>query len=138
MTLKDIGSSDTIRAWSQRLGATVTEMRLESQFRCQGSDAYLAWLDNTLGIRETANTTLEDFDYDFPVFDCLSRLREAIEAKNNDNGARWVAGYCWKWKSKKAPSAWGTPADVPGGLDDGRVAAWRHGTFEVAFDEATH
>lgn len=106
VTLKDIGSGDTLRAWAERLGATVTEMRLESQFRCQGSDAYLAWLDNTLGIRETANMTLEDFDYDFRVFDCPTRLREAIEAKNADNGARLVAGYCWKWKSKKDPSAW--------------------------------
>jgi DUF2075 family protein len=106
VTLKDIGSGDTLRAWAERLGATVTEMQLESQFRCQGSDAYLAWLDNTLGIRETANTTLENFDYDFRVFDCPTRLREAIEAKNTDNGARLVAGYCWKWKSKKDPSAW--------------------------------
>jgi DUF2075 family protein len=106
VTLKDIGTTDTIKGWAARLGANVTVMRLESQFRCQGSDAYLAWLDNTLGIRDTANTTLEGFDYDFRVFDCPSQLRAAIEARNDDNSARLVAGYCWKWKSKKEPLAW--------------------------------
>jgi DUF2075 family protein len=106
VTLKDIGTTDTIKGWAARLDANVTVMRLESQFRCQGSDAYLAWLDNTLGIRDTANTTLEGFDYDFRVFDCPSQLRAAIEARNDDNSARLVAGYCWKWKSKKEPLAW--------------------------------
>ena len=106
VTLKDIGTTDTIKGWAARLDANVTVMRLESQFRCQGSDAYLAWLDNTLGIRDTANTTLEGFDYDFRVFDCPSQLRAAIEARNSENSARLVAGYCWKWKSKKEPLAW--------------------------------
>ena len=106
VTLKDIGTIDTIKDWAGRLDANVTVMRLESQFRCQGSDAYLAWLDNTLGIRDTANATLEDFDYDFRVFDCPSQLRAAIEAKNDENSARLVAGYCWKWKSKKEPLEW--------------------------------
>ena len=106
VTLKDIGSSEAIRDWAHRLGADVTEMRLESQFRCQGSDAYLAWLDNTLGIRETAHPTLECVEYDFQVFDCPSKLRTAIEARNDQNSARLVAGYCWKWKSKKDPQAW--------------------------------
>ena len=106
VTLKDIGTTDTIKGWAARLDANVTVMRLESQFRCQGSDAYLAWLDNTVGIRDTANTTLEGFDYDFRVFDCPSQLRAAIEARNGENSARLVAGYCWKWKSKKEPLAW--------------------------------
>lgn len=106
VTLKDIGSAEAIRGWAHRLGADVREMRLESQFRCQGSDAYLAWLDHTLGIRETAHPTLEGVEYDFQVFDCPSQLRTAIEARNDQNSARLVAGYCWKWKSKKDPAAW--------------------------------
>jgi len=106
VTLKDIGSGEAIRDWARRLGADVTEMRLESQFRCHGSDAYLAWLDNTLGIRETAHPTLEGVEYDFQVFDCPSKLRTAIEARNDQNSARLVAGYCWKWKSEKDPQAW--------------------------------
>ena len=86
-------------------GATVTELNLESQFRCNGSDGYLAWLDNTLQIRETANDRLDTNDYDFRIFDNPSDLHELIQLKNKDkNKARMVAGYCWKWISKKQPN----------------------------------
>lgn len=55
-------------------------MKLKSQFRCDGSDGYLAWLDNVLEIRETANFDL-DSKYDFKVFDDPNELRKAIEKK---------------------------------------------------------
>ena len=42
----------------------VTHMELVSQFRCNGSDGYLSWLDNTLDIRRTANWDMEEVDYD--------------------------------------------------------------------------
>lgn len=102
VTLKDIGSAETIKYWADKLQSTVTELDLSSQFRCNGSDGYLAWIDNTLQIRETANTTLEDIDYDVKVFDDPNELRNAIFKKNRlNNKARMVAGYCWEWSSKK-------------------------------------
>ena len=64
---KDIGGKTQIRDWAESLGATVTEMDLESQFRCNGSDGYLAWIDRVLQVRETANTTLEGANYEFNV-----------------------------------------------------------------------
>jgi hypothetical protein len=64
VTLKDIGSIQTIHQWADKCQSTVTELDLVSQFRCNGSDGYLAWIDNSLQIRETANSTLEDIDYD--------------------------------------------------------------------------
>ena len=74
VTLKDIGSIQTIHQWADKCQSTVTELDLVSQFRCNGSDGYLAWIDNSLQIRETANPTLEDIDYDVKVFDqgCIS------------------------------------------------------------------
>ncbi len=75
-------------------------MDLTSQFRCDGSDGYLAWLDNILEIKETANYDL-DTKYDFKVFDNPNDLRRAIEEKNNKNNkSRLVAGYCWNWISE--------------------------------------
>jgi hypothetical protein len=62
---KDIGEQSQIREWAESLGATVTEMDLVSQFRCNGSDGYLAWVDRVLQVRETANTTLEGSNYEF-------------------------------------------------------------------------
>ena len=102
VTLKDIGQKEEIIKWAHLSKASITELELNSQFRCNGSDGYLAWLDNTLQIRETVNQDLSGVDYDFRVLDNPAELRELIVEKNNiNNRARLVAGYCWKWPSKK-------------------------------------
>jgi len=109
VTLADIGTRDEIVLWAEECGAGVEELELLSQFRCNGSDGYLAWVDHVLGIRETAHVDLStlDYDYDFQVFDSPSEVRRLIEARNDETGhARMVAGYCWRWKSKKDPASW--------------------------------
>lgn len=53
VTLKDIGRIGEIRKWAKEEKAQITEMELLSQFRCNGSDGYLAWLDHTLEIHDT-------------------------------------------------------------------------------------
>jgi uncharacterized protein len=104
VTIHDIGEKEEIRKWAVKAGAEVFETALTSQFRCNGSDGYLAWLDNALQIKETANTTLEDIDYDLRVLDSPTTLRDSIYEKNKaNNKARMVAGYCWKWLSKNNP-----------------------------------
>lgn len=105
VTLSDIGSKQAIRGFAEAKGALVEEYNLASQFRCSGSDGYLAWLDNVLGIRPTANDLLDRSDYELKVFDTAEALHEAIEARNSLNKARVVAGYCWPWLSKKDPMA---------------------------------
>jgi uncharacterized protein len=106
VTWKDIGRKSEIEAWARQAGATVTHLKLESQFRCAGSDGYLAWLDQVLGIRDTANPVLEADEFDFRVFDSPAEVRRLIEEKNRTaNRARMVAGYCWDWRSKKDPKA---------------------------------
>ncbi len=106
VTTQDIGSVDAIKYWAAKLDSKVTELDLFSQFRCNGSDGYLSWVDNTLQIRGTANPTLDDIDYEVKVFDDPNQLRKAIENKNRlANKARIVAGYCWDWKSKRDESA---------------------------------
>jgi DUF2075 family protein len=107
VTLNDIGRKSEIRKWAGFAGATVHETELTSQFRCNGSDGYLAWLDDILEIRETANNTLDRNEYEFKIFTSPNDLRDAIFQKNNKtNKARLVAGYCWDWKSKKTPSSY--------------------------------
>lgn len=105
VTFKDIGETAAIKDWAKQFGATVHQLDLESQFRCSGSDGYLAWIDNALEIRETANETLEGVNYDFRVFDSPGELRDAIFERNRiNNRARLVAGYCWDWVSKSDPA----------------------------------
>ena len=113
VTFKDIGSKEQIRRWAQEKGATVEEFELSSQFRCSGSDGYMSWLDNVLGIRDTANTELDTAQYTFKVFDSPVELHAAIEAKNGNNKARVVAGYCWPWNSKNDT----TKVDIEIGAD---------------------
>lgn len=101
VTLKDVGSKAVIRDFAAARGAEVEEFSLTSQFRCAGSDGYLAWVDEVLQIRPTANSTLGGIPFDFQVFDDPAKMHAAIEAKNGNNRARVVAGYCWPWLSKK-------------------------------------
>ena len=105
VTLSDIGSKQAIRAFAKAKGAVVEEYVLSSQFRCSGSDGYLAWLDDMLGIRSTVNPTLDTQEYEFKVFDSPQAMHEAINEKNHGNKARVVAGYCWPWLSKKDSTA---------------------------------
>ena len=106
VTFSDIGSKEEIEKWANLENATVHHMALESQFRCNGSDGYLAWLDDVLGIRETANKTLDGLEYDFQILSNPNDLKELIFNKNKiNNKARIVAGYCWNWISRADKSA---------------------------------
>lgn len=102
VSMKDIGTKDEIKKQAKRMNAEVIELELSSQFRCNGSDAYLSFLDNLLQIRETAHTDLSNINYEFKICDSPSVLRDTIFEKNKEkNSARLVAGYCWDWKSQK-------------------------------------
>ncbi|MBV4482828.1 DNA/RNA helicase domain-containing protein [Pseudomonas khavaziana] len=101
VTLNDIGSKQAVRAFAKAKGAEVEEYTLSSQFRCSGSDGYLAWLDDVLDIRATANPLLDNSEYEFKIFDSPQAMHMAIEQTNQGNKARVVAGYCWPWRSKK-------------------------------------
>lgn len=102
VTLKDIGSIEMINEYADELNSKVYSLELTSQFRCNGSDGYLAWLDNLLGVRETANPVLSQKEFDFKVFDDPNDLRDAIFEKNKfNNKSRLLAGYCWDWPKDK-------------------------------------
>lgn len=101
VTIDDVGSKETIKRFAKEKGAEVIECSLPSQFRCNGSDGYIAWLDNVLGIRDTANPILGQHEFELEVFDDPMALHEAIVQRNANNKSRVVAGYCWPWITKK-------------------------------------
>lgn len=101
VTMDDIGSVEEIKNWAAAEGSEITKMELVSQFRCNGSNGYLAWLDNLLDIHETANTDLDGIDYEFKV--CFSPdevMRYVVDKNGSANRARLLAGYCWEWPKK--------------------------------------
>ena len=98
VTMDDIGSVDEIRKWAKEEGSEVTELELVSQFRCNGSNGYLAWIDDLLEIRETANYNLDGLDYEVRLCDDPADVQRIIIEKNREsNRARILAGYCWNW-----------------------------------------
>jgi hypothetical protein len=106
VTLADIGHSSELERWAAELGARVTHLGLASQFRCGGSDGYLAWLDRILGIHDTATADLDSDTFDFRIVDSPMELHALIAEKNSvNNKSRVVAGYCWDWKSRRDPEA---------------------------------
>ena len=122
VTLQDIGSVDEIKKWAMLENAEVREMELTSQFRCNGSDGYLAWLDNTLEIRETANPDMKEIDYDIRIVESPFEMQHLIIERNRSsrNRARILAGYCWNWLKE--------------GVNDPEVHDIKIGDFEISWN----
>ena len=98
VTVNDIGSVSAIKQWAAIDGSEVHMEALTSQFRCNGSDGYLAWLDDVLDIHETANYNLDGINYEFIVFDTPQEMRKKVLKRNEgSNRSRILAGYCWNW-----------------------------------------
>jgi len=100
----EIGSVEYIRQHAQTMNCNIFEYELEAQFRCSGSDAFVNWIDNTLGIRRTANVLWEGNEsFEFKIFDSPQAVEEAIRKKAAEgHTARMSAGFCWQW-SKPRP-----------------------------------
>ena len=122
VTLNDIGSVGEIEKWAKLANAEITHLELVSQFRCNGSDGYLAWLDDILEIRETANWDMEGIDYDIQIMDSPHKVREVIIEKNDEtnNRARILAGYCWDW--------------IKEGANDSRIHDIKIDDFEISWN----
>jgi len=95
----EVGSKDLIKFHAGQMGAEVFEYELDIQFRCGGSDGFVSWIDNTLGLRRTANVLWEgDESYDFDIVDSPAELQALINQKAaSGDSARLVAGFCWPW-----------------------------------------
>ena len=100
----EIGSSEYIFEHASRLGCEIENFELEVQFRCNGSDAFVNWINNTLGVRQTANVlwTGEE-SFDFRIIDSPENLDRMIRKRaQSGSSARLAAGFCWPW-SKPNP-----------------------------------
>ncbi|HEV7894123.1 MAG TPA: DUF2075 domain-containing protein [Pyrinomonadaceae bacterium] len=128
----EVGRVALIRETALKLGVQLYEYELEAQFRCNGSDAFINWVDNTLGLRETANECWDEDDpFEFKIFDDVREMERVIREKQaNDESARLVAGFCWKWSAPDAQGmlvedvvidGWSMPWNAKS--DAGRLAA---------------
>lgn len=123
VTVNDIGSIAEISKWCRELNSTLkmpAEAKLVSQFRCNGSDAYIQFIDDILQRTEESVTVgLDELNFDFRIFDSAIELREALREKNAiNNKSRMVAGYCYDWNVKHGRGDY----DIM--LPDGFKAKW--------------
>ena len=105
VTTKDIGSVDEIEYWCKQLNSRMIlneSTRLTSQFRCNGSEAYIQFIDQLLQrSEEYVDIDFAEMNYDFRVFDNPNEMRDELRKKNEiNNKARMVAGYCYDWNVK--------------------------------------
>ena len=105
VTWSDVGEILMIEEQAGLAGAKVERFELTSQFRCGGSDDYIAWLDEILGIHADTAHYFSRNKFDFQIFDSPVELHKNIKEKNKfNNKSRVVAGYCWDWISKNNPN----------------------------------
>lgn len=139
VTTKDIGSIKEIQYWCKELGSRLIitdETKLVSQFRCNGSDAYIQFIDDLLQrLPETVHVDLSELNFDFKVFDDPNEMREALRDKNQiNNKSRMVAGYCYDWNAKHRRGDWdimlGDNFKAKWNLENDKVWAINPSSFE--------
>ncbi|MGZ5514290.1 MAG: DNA/RNA helicase domain-containing protein [Candidatus Aminicenantales bacterium] len=101
---EEVGSVSRIKEFAEKNDSLVFEHELETQFRCGGSEAFVSWVNNTLGIARTPNVLWTGEEgFEFKIFDSPESLERAIRKKALEGAsARMTAGFCWEW-SKHAP-----------------------------------
>ncbi|MFJ4778894.1 DNA/RNA helicase domain-containing protein [Streptomyces sp. NPDC088762] len=110
----EMGTVEEIREAAAEQGLECTVVELDSQFRCGGSDAYLRWVVDLLGLEGNAPTVWEPDDkVCLLTADTPQELEDFLSAQRTQGyEARMSAGYCWKWTTKITPSMNSLPEDV--------------------------
>ncbi|MGA5554615.1 DNA/RNA helicase domain-containing protein [Streptomyces lavendulocolor] len=110
----EMGTEEQIRQAAAAHGIECTVVDLDSQFRCGGSDAYVQWVADLLGLEGGTPTVWEpDGKVELRVADSPQELEDFLVARRDEGyGARMSAGYCWRWTTKITPDMQALPADV--------------------------
>jgi uncharacterized protein len=113
----ETGSTDSIREAAAKRNLEVRQFELEAQFRSNGSDSFIRWIDNTVEVDRTPQVLWPmDDDFDFRIVGNVRELDRMIRAKAGEGStARLVAGFCWPWSD---------PEDVGELVPDVRVGDW--------------
>ncbi|NFL34501.1 DUF2075 domain-containing protein [Clostridium botulinum] len=105
----EIGTSQYIRHFANKYkkdtgcDLTIWETKLEAQFRCGGMDGFVSWIDNTLGIENTANILWKNNKegFDFKICSSPEEVDNLIRKKAEYGyKSRMMAGFCWQWNEE--------------------------------------
>ncbi|MEV4434083.1 DUF2075 domain-containing protein [Streptomyces sp. NPDC049585] len=95
----DVGTVALIKDAARRRGADFAHYDLRQQYRCGGSDAYVRWVRDLLGIsgREPGQWVPDGLMH-IEVADTPEELeRIIVQEARAGASARMVAGFCWPW-----------------------------------------
>lgn len=91
-----------MRELEREAGATGRLFPLTTQMRVRAGEDYVAYVRDILSVNPPDPTTFTE--YQFRLFDDLSKMRDAIVAREKEVGlSRLIAGYAWEWRSKTQP-----------------------------------
>lgn len=113
----ELGTVEDIRAHAEARGIEVTEIDLDAQFRCGGSEEYVRWVRRLLGLEPGGELTWTgDPNFDVTVVDSPEEMEAMLRSRlESGYSARIAAGYCWPWSDPR-PDATLVP--------DVRVGEW--------------
>ena len=107
--IKDYGTIENIIKYAKEENASIhmdDKYVLKSQFRCNGSDEYIAWLEAILYNKQYIPSN-ETVDYDIKIFDDLNEMKKEIVKRNNETNrtSRMLSGDVFPWISMKDKNA---------------------------------
>ncbi|MGW3800114.1 DNA/RNA helicase domain-containing protein [Streptomyces clavifer] len=114
----EMGTKKQIKDAAAAQGLDCVVVELDSQYRCGGSEAYVKWVANLLGLEGDEPTVWEpDNKVQLLTADSPQELEDFLVARREEDegekySARMAAGYCWKWTTKITSEMSELPRDV--------------------------
>ncbi|MEW1545298.1 DNA/RNA helicase domain-containing protein [Streptomyces tsukubensis] len=94
---------DELERHAKNTGYDFRHIDLTTQFRCNGSQAYLRWVDQLLRPDGTA-AAWEGSDYDLALANDPEQFSNWVESHvSSGPTARITAGFCWPWTRASTP-----------------------------------
>ncbi|MDY6094429.1 MAG: DNA/RNA helicase domain-containing protein [Candidatus Enteromonas sp.] len=125
ITHNDVGTAESIAYYANKNHSEVIqteEYLLDTQFRCNGSDGYIAFLDYVLFGKTPGNTSRLRFEFDLRFFEeGMPMYQEVLRHNNGEETSRVLAGYCYEWHKNSDPVV--TPVGLPWNMDTQKWAS---------------
>jgi len=99
----ELGTADDIQEYAAENGLRVHRVDLDAQFRCGGSEAYIAWVLRLLGLEPGGPIPWAgDPAFELVVADSPAEVEALLNRQREKGyGARLSAGYCWPWSDPR-------------------------------------
>ncbi|MEP6980812.1 MAG: DNA/RNA helicase domain-containing protein, partial [Nakamurella sp.] len=99
----EMGTVEEITAHASAAGIPTIHISLDAQFRCGGSERYISWVEQLLGLRGDRPVCWEpDPPFHLDVVDSPDELEGRLSDYHDEGyGARMAAGYCWPWSDPR-------------------------------------